>query len=451
MSYNIVQVNTYNQGGGAERIAFTLHDLYMRKGHNACLLVKRILTDCEQAIEFQPWKYGPLYSRFWYSISKQLSPYAGKIKGAGKVQEYIDVIARPKGALHRFQGKEDFDFQCSRRMFDHLPFQVDLIHCHNLHGGYFDLSYLAELSKQLPVVITCHDEWWYTGHCAYTLGCEKWETGCGNCPDLLVPMAVSRDATNYNWNRKKDIFEKSLLYIVTPSDWLLKRSERSVLAKAIASAKVIHNGVNLEIFKPADRAEVRASLGLPKDAKIILFAANGVRKNLLKDFATLRRAVSIIAEKLPDTQLLFYAVGEESKPEKMGRATIEFVPFVDSFPKMAAYYQAADVYAHAAVSDNFPTTIIESMACGTPVVATAVGGIPEEITDDVTGYLVPQKDAAAMAARICELLTDDDKLKRMGTAAVEYARQNFDEDRMASEYLDWYEHVISDWHSRNNL
>lgn len=113
--------------------------------------------------------------------------------------------------------------------------------------------------------------------------------------------------------------------------------------------------------------------------------------------------------------------------------------------RMALYYQAANIYAMPALVESFGKTITEAMACGTPVVATAVGGIPEQITDGSTGYLVPMSDVGAMAEAVQHLLGDEDLSKSMGSAAAEHARRNFGLDRQVDSFLSWYSEVRADW------
>ena len=134
------------------------------------------------------------------------------------------------------------------------------------------------------------------------------------------------------------------------------------------------------------------------------------------------------------------AMGEEAPPERIGSAEVRFL---QTEPELAATcYTAADVYVHAARADTFPNTILEALACGTPVVATAVGGIPEQLEEERTGFLVPAGDAQALAERLTRLLSDDHLRQRMGMCALEAARSRFDLQRQASDYLEWYSELV---------
>jgi glycosyltransferase involved in cell wall biosynthesis len=329
------------------------------------------------------------------------------------------------------------------------PEPPDLIHAHNLHGGYFDLRYLTVLSRRRPVVLTLHDAWLLSGHCAHSFACERWRTGCGQCPDLTIYPAIRRDATARNWRGKQRIYARSRFYIATPARWLMQKVAQSTLAPAAVEARVIPYGVNLHHFHPADSRSVRASLGLPQDARVLLFTANGIRQNIWKDYQTMRAAIALVAAQLPGQKVLFLALGEDAPTETIGPAEIRFVPFQQDPSAVACYYQAADVYIHAAKADTFPNTVLEALACGTPVVATAVGGIPEQVEDGVNGFLVPPGDSQALAARITQLLSDDELRRRMSLEAAQTARQRFDLDRQVDDYLGWYEEILDCDASRN--
>jgi glycosyltransferase involved in cell wall biosynthesis len=290
-------------------------------------------------------------------------------------------------------------------------------------------------------MLTLHDAWLISGHCAHSFGCDRWKTGCGQCPDLRIEPSIRRDATAYNWKRKKTIYEQSRIYVSTPSQWLMSKIEQSMLMPAVIEARVIPNGVDLSVFHPIDKKVARSVLDIPQDAVVLLFAANNIRQNMWKDYATIRAALAVVAERLQDQSALFIALGEDARGEHIGNIEVRYVPYQSDPVAVAPYYQAADVYVHAAKADTFPNTILEAMACGTPVVATSVGGIPEQIKDGQTGYLTPAGDAQALASRIIELLSDDTHRKNMSLKAAEDARRRFDLQSQVDLYLEWYEMI----------
>jgi glycosyltransferase involved in cell wall biosynthesis len=155
----------------------------------------------------------------------------------------------------------------------------------------------------------------------------------------------------------------------------------------------------------------------------------------------LRSSINLLAKHLQNQKIIIIGLGESAPAERSGQVEILFIPYQNDPKIVASYYQAADVFIHAACADTFPTSILESLACGTPVVATAVGGIPEQISDGETGFLVRPGDAQAMAVGVERMLEDDDLRQRMGRAAVDSAHLRFDLARAANDYLTWYDRI----------
>jgi glycosyltransferase involved in cell wall biosynthesis len=222
----------------------------------------------------------------------------------------------------------------------------------------------------------------------------------------------------------------------------MDRVDVSMLKPACVEQRVIPNGVDLTVFTGADRREARSQLGLPQDAHILLFAANGVKQNVWKDYHTMWAALARIADMMKEQPVLFIALGDIAKEEAIGAARMQFVPYQDNASSVARYYQAADVYVHAAKADTFPSSVLEASACGLPVVATAVGGIPEQVIDGRTGFLVPAGDADAMAQRVVRLLEREGIRRLMAAEAQQTARERFDIRQQVRAYLDWYDSIL---------
>ena len=160
-----------------------------------------------------------------------------------------------------------------------------------------------------------------------------------------------------------------------------------------------------------------------------------------KDYRTLCEALSRLSLMMEGCELLLIALGEDKPTEKIGAAHIRFIPHEPDPNRVALYYQAADVYLHAARADTFPNTVIEATACGTPVVATAVGGIPEQVLDGQSGFLVPAGDAESMARHARWLLEDEGRRRVISAQAAQIAKVRFDLNRQVQDYLNWYEHL----------
>lgn len=436
---NILQVSTRDILGGAEKVAWNLFQAYLQRGHDSWLAVGRKLSDDPRVLIIPNEESRSRWPRMCHKTQHRLQRLG--FRGISRLARWLSLLGEPQRFLDKWQGIEDFHFPGTASLLDCPPHRPDIVHAHNLHGEYFDLRCLPWLSQQVPMVLTLHDAWLLSGHCAHSFDCERWKTGCGHCPDLTIYPAIRRDSTAFNWQRKREIYGTSRLHVATPSRWLMQKVEQSMLAAAIAEARVIPNGVDLSVFHPGDRGGVRAALSMPQNARVLLFVGLRIRQNIWKDYQTLRTAVALVAERLRGRNVLFIALGEDGPHERIGQAEVRFIPYQRDPGAVACYYQAADVYVHAARVDNFPNTVLEALACGTPVVATAVGGIPEQIEDGVTGFLTPPGDAQAMATCIEQLLSDNALRQRFAAAAVESARRCFDLNSQVNNYLTWYQEL----------
>ncbi len=441
LSPQILQLGTFDRSGGAEKVAWNLFDGYRKRGFPSSLAVGRKVSGDPDVLEI------PKEARSGRSVSllngfrDALKPWDGRIRGVGRLRNEARTLAGGIGLVLAKYGVENMDFPASHKILDLPQVRPNIVHAHNLHGGYFDLRYLPQLSHQVPVVITLHDAWLLSGHCAHSLGCERWRTGCGHCPDLNIYPGIRRDATAFNWGRKRRIFEKSRIYLAAPCEWLLERARDSILAPAIVDWRVIPNGLDLAVFKPDDQGSARAALGIPRDVKLLLFAANGGKNNPFKDYEMLRATLAKVAEQTPQ-DVWFIALGEDAPDEQIGRVQIRFVPHQGDERQVARYYQASDIYLHAAREDTFPNTVLEAMACACPVIATAVSGIPEQVIEGETGFLVPAGDAQAMANRVLLLLADEDRRFDMGKSSADRAARRFDLSKQIDNYLDWYREIL---------
>jgi len=443
----ILSINARDISGGAEKVACNLHISYLERGHQARFAVGFKHGEIPDTFVINR-NIPSRYTRVLFQVRDYLRAKNRHLPGAWRLSNLVDWLAQPVAKLNRSMG-ENFYYPGSRKILEQLPETPDIIHAHNLHGSYFDLRYLPNLSDQYPFVMTLHDEWMFTGHCACTMDCPKWEDECGACQYLALYPASKRDAVTFNWQRKRDIYRRSKLYIATPSQWLMDRVQRSIL-KPI-EGRVIHNGVDLKLYHPESRSKIRSLLNLPHDAFILLFAASNLKSNPFKDYKMMLDTIALLATAdLQGLPIVLLALGsQDEKEERLGSIKIKHIPFQSDPAIVAQYFQAADLYLHAAKSENFPNVILEAFACGTPVIATAVGGILEQIDNGVTGFLVPPGDSSAMASQILNLLQNTDLRWQIGSNAAEIAQKRYDLNQQVDSYLAWYKEIIADWRSMN--
>ena len=438
----ILQINTRDQRGGTEHVARRLFQKYLERGLQSWMLVGKKYSREKNVWEISHAASAQAYwSRQCLRFIESLSPLRQqyRIRGIAAIQARLRLLAQPRAWRRKRAGYEDFSYPGTWNLLDQVPQRPDIIHCHNLHSNYFDLRALPWLSQQAPLILHLHDTWLLTGHCAHNLDCERWRSGCGNCPYLNTYPAIPHDKSAENWRHKQAIYTESHLYIVAVSHWLMAQVQKSMLLPV--KGRVIHNGIDLTVFKPGSKKAARQELGLPLTARVVLYSAHN---RMFKDSEAMQKTLQL----LTGMDLYFVCIGAQGPTKELGNGCLIQTGYIDGAAKMAQYYRAADLYLHAAQADSFPTAILEALAVGTPVVATAVGGIPEQIIDGQTGYLVPQNSLEALVYAVQTLIDDNDLRIKMGAAAAQYARQHFGIESQIDTLLEWYEEVRADWQAR---
>ena len=317
----------------------------------------------------------------------------------------------------------------------------EVINLHNLHGGYFSLPVLPLLSRTAPVVWTLHDMWAFTGNCIYSYGCGRWRVGCGSCPRLEDYPVLRKDRTRWLFRLKREMYRWSRLAIVTPSQWLAHLASESPLLGNFP-VRCIPNSLDVERFSPVDRARARRELALPVDGKMVLFVAHDL-DDPRKGLAFLLQAMQQVARTASEETLLVLVGGRSGDDPHIahGLKAIQ-AGFVPDEQVMAMYYSAADLVAFPTMADNLPCVVMESLACGTPVVGFDVGGVAEMVRHMETGYLARPADAADLAVGISTLLADDDLRRRLGENGRRLALREFSLEVQAKRYANLYEELL---------
>ncbi len=446
---SVLHVSTADVLGGAERIARQLHEAIVARGGESWLAVGRTEGRVRGALTIPNEALRSAWTRGWLSLAERLDLRGLGTSVAARVAR--GPIGDPVRWISGQVGIEDFHYPGTRVLLELPPRTPEVLHLHNLHNQYFDVRELPALSRAVPTVLTLHDQWIVTGHCAHALDCTRWETGCGQCPHLDTYPSVLRDATHYNWSRKHRLAAESALHVAVPSMWLFNLVSRSQMARSFKSLRLIRQGVDLGMFSPGDRVAARARLGLPTDLDrpVVLLLADSLRDLSWKGGAWVREALDRFVTKAHGQHTALLAVGGTVGMEWTSTLPVRFVGAVNDDATMAACYRAADVFVHPSRFENYPNAIMESLACGTPVVATAVGGVPEQVrpvdgpsASHGTGALVPSFDAEGLAAAIEQLLSlDPASQARMRAAARDDAQLRFDAREMERTYLAWYQQL----------
>ncbi|MFM8372572.1 MAG: glycosyltransferase family 4 protein [Bacteroidota bacterium] len=314
--------------------------------------------------------------------------------------------------------------------------RADVIHLHWWNQGFLSLRNLEALGRSgKKIVWTLHDMWAFTGGCHYDWGCGRFSDACGKCPYLRFPS--EKDLSNQVWKRKKSLYPAGM-EIVTCSKWLAGQARASSLLGNYPITD-IPNPIDTEQFKPASPAEklaFRERFGLAPDTRLILFAAMNI-KNPFKEFTYFREALN----ELKDLENTAVVVVGKSDPADFKGVTLPLVQpgLIQNASEMAAVYAACDVFVIPSLEENLPNTIMESLACGTPVVGFRVGGIPEMTEHGVTGLVSPAKDSHQMARDIRQMLENPEKRAVMGQNARNKVLTEYAEPVIARRYMEVYQ------------
>ncbi|HVW94746.1 MAG TPA: glycosyltransferase family 4 protein [Mucilaginibacter sp.] len=318
---------------------------------------------------------------------------------------------------------------------------ADLLHLHWTNGGFLSIKNLKQLFQMnKPMVWTLHDMWAFTGGCHYSGECDHFKNECGNCWMLRNPG--SEDLSFRGLMRKKYMLKAAKkIVFVTPSHWLAKVAASSSLLKDFR-IETIPNPIDTEIFSPIEDPNLRSKLNIGANSKVILFGAANIldrRKGLnylvealhiLKDNYARSHEVEIVIfgkNKAFDTQSLPFRVHEAG--------------IVRSQEEMAALYNIADVFVTPAIEDNLPNTVMEAMACATPVVAFNTGGIPDMIDHFSNGYLAEYQSSADFATGIRFVLNAAGG--KLSTNARKKVLENFTSEIVAEKYITVYESLLT--------
>lgn len=312
----------------------------------------------------------------------------------------------------------------------------DIIHMHNIHNHYVNIRLLLEYIavRQIPCILTMHDCWTFTGHCAHFdyLGCEKWREKCHHCPHLRsYPKTFALiDPSPWNYEHKRKLFEPLNITFVSPSQWLCNLQRQSFLKEK--SCVVINNGVDTSVFHPIEN-DTRTQYGIGNRKMILAVAA---RLAPLKG----RDYFLQLPSMLNDDEVLVL-VG-------LGKGQTELLPKTDKIigiqqTKMAdelvGLYSEADVFINPTLEDNFPTTNLESLACGTPIVTFKTGGSWECI-DATTGIAVSKGDIEELINAIRKVLTKGKNYYKC--SCVMKAREKYNKDIQYRKYVELYKQIL---------
>jgi glycosyltransferase involved in cell wall biosynthesis len=414
----IVHISTSDAAGGAARAAHRVHEGLRRLGHDS-----RMLVDKKWSIDPAVTKFAP-GDAILDRVRRRLR------------QRRIDADRAPYVATRPATAEPFMD---DRTEFAGEPFRdfpdCDVITLHWVakfldHGPAFD--FFAS-RPNVPLVWRLADMGPVTGGCLYDQGCGKFTARCGACP--MLGSTVDDDLSRAVWRRKHAALAKvgdNRMHLVATSRWIAEQAAKSSLLGRFKTT-IIPNALDTQIFRPRDKMFSRDMLDLPRDARIVLFAADSV-KDRRKGFAELAAALEGI-EGMDD--IVCASIGGH-EPKVAARRLIHLGKISDD-RVMSMAYAAADLFVIPSLQESFGQTVIEAMACATPVVGFASGGIADTVRPGVTGELAPTGDVPALRAAIVKLLNDPAGRAAMGERARAIVMAEYALDVQAKQYERLYQ------------
>jgi glycosyltransferase involved in cell wall biosynthesis len=418
----ITLINTSDAGGGAAVACLRLLKALEERGIDANLLVQKKRTTDEDVTGVERNMFDRKHSMFNF------------------LYERISFMA-----LHEKDKSMRFAFSTANAGMsikdEKLVKEADILHLHWTNSGFLSIRNLKELLMLgKPIVWTLHDMWAFTGGCHYASECDNFMRQCGNCFFLKYPGRA--DLSYTGWLRKADMYSATdNISFVACSMWLADIARKSSLLRKY-NIRSIPNPIDTNTFSPKNKAKIRVKRNVNPDKKIILFGAANINDRR-KGIGYLVDALKLLKNNYPvEGQVEMVVFGKNKDFD------LDALPFpvhelniITSQEEMAEIYSMADVFVTPSIEDNLPNTVMEAMACGTPVVAFNTGGIPEMIDHQENGYLANFKASDDMAKGLYEMLYASSYAELSHNARSKVLR-DFNNETVAGQYIELYQSLL---------
>ena len=415
---DIVHLNTSDVSGGAARAAHRLHRGLRQGGEDSRMFVKSKSSEDDTVDAWTP--NGSIFNGLKDRIKRRWL--------SRRFQKYRET--RPDG-LEIFSQARTVH---GHRVVDSIP-DADVYSLHWINGFIDPLPFFRATDQ--PIVWTLHDMNPFTGGCHYNVGCRKFEQQCGACPQL--GSTDENDLSRSAWTRKRKAYRHALdtgqLHIVALCEWMAEEVKSSALLSE-APVHTIPNGLDHRTFCPRETRGIRRALEIPSDHRIILFVAQSVR-NRRKGFDLLAEALGVLEQE--DVTLL--SIGGK-EPDLETTLSHRHLGTIESDLLLSVFYSLADLFIIPSRQDNLPNTVLESMACDTPVVGFDTGGIPDMVRPGETGWLAETGNVRALRQAIEQALADDSEREQRGQRCRAVVEEEYTLERQARQYQKLYRKLL---------
>lgn len=425
----VTHLSYRTSAGGAARCASQIHESMLKRGVDSALLAVVNESGGEQVFATEP------------SMNPLRRIYRHGLRTLYGRQDRIEL--KPDAACKVFTSDRSFrGIELMGELRD-----PDVIHMHWVAEMFDEAEFLPAATRKAPIVWTMHDMRPISGGCHYDLGCGRFRDGCGNCPQLV--NSAPQDVSYRIWHRREKTFAQiapNRLTFVALGEWMAREFQASPLCNRFP-VHVIPNGVDTNLFRPAEVERQPLVPGLDPDAFVILFNSASL-DNRIKGSALLQSALKQIEQKLsgestdpplPKLQLLIVGSGKVDYQTKIETVSLGYLT---SDQQIAAAYQAADLFVIPSLQDNCPLTILESFGCGVPVVGFDTSGIPDLVKPGTTGLLAKSFEPADLAEKILTIVRDDQLRQTMSLQCRKMAVDNYSHEHQAQQYVDLYQQVL---------
>lgn len=407
-------LSTSDVAGGAARAAHRLHVSLRSAGIDSRMLVQHQVSDGPAVI-------GPRGMR--ERLHAKLAPHLDR----------LPLLLRNARSRAPFSTQWlDNPVAEPRRIPDH-----DLLHLHWVCGGFLSVRMVSRY--RTPVVWTMHDMWPLTGGCHYDDGCRRYRQRCGCCP--VLSSSSESDLSRAVWRRKARSWRRLDMTIVAPSRWLATCARESSLFRE-RRVEVIPNGIPLERYRPWPRSIAREMLGLPQDRRLIAFGAVAGAVDRRKGYHLLMPALRQLASQCTARVGLVVFGSSQAPGTDELRMPAWFLGVLHDDVSLALVYSAADLFVAPSLEDNLPNTVVEATACGVPSVAWAIGGMPDIIRHEESGYLARPFDLDDLVHGMRMLVDNPEVAAAWGEQARRRAVMEFDAKLQAERYTALYRELL---------
>ena len=400
--------------GGANKAAFRLHKTLLSLGvpskfHAGRILRNDVTSAPARAMSMEATRVAAFVNALplkLYPNRRRMAPFSPSVLSYGRVDQKLLA-------------------------------EAEIICTHWIAGGFLRPSQLAQLGK--PIIWRLSDLWPFTGGCHYPGECRGFIKACGTCP--ILGSARDVDLSRFGFRQRERAYANVNLTIVAPSRWIAEEACRSHL---FANRRIEHipTGVDLSVFQPRDRTAARSRFGLPEQSAVVLFGALGALDDPRKGFPAFVECIERLKAPCPgDVAVAVFGGGNSEAPRVIGEVPVHNLGRIDSEEALASLYSAADVLVAPFGDDNLPNVVLEALACAVPVVAFAVGGIPDAIVSEENGFLAPKGNIEVLALQVTSILSNAGLQGALRQGARRMAEKRFDLRGCASAYLRLFEEL----------